>query len=373
MPPKKVQPTRTRSKSKKKDADEIVPDVVDESKCLAAMNATTDMEPETNVDGSMKDDSEAEANANTNTSPRISQSNTIASYEKANEYTSDLVMMENDEPIVLQLPISSSRIDDLIYGDNINSILTYNPTITDPEPYLPVNAFLSVNGNIENNPLLSKTNMYDNVGNVGNGSHGGNASKTEMSSSLSSDGTANNKTNAHHDIKCYWCCHNIIDVEYGMPIRYDVFHKSFSVFGSFCSLECAAAYNYSVNMGANRVWEIHSWIQLLGKKYGLSCPIRPAPSRYLLKMFNGPMDINEFRGAHKGLAQTCIMNIPPYIHINSQMECINTSFLEKNKESYDHRERDKDKESDKVDTTCIKSLIKADKNSLEKKMNLILE
>jgi hypothetical protein len=225
------------------------------------------------------------------------------------------------EPIVLQLSISPSRMDELVSGEDMNSILSYNPVLTDPEPYFPCNRFISDHDNIE-----VHAHTHTHTQNITDDAQG---SLISISTKLSK--TIQTQSQQHHDIKCFWCCHNIVDIEYGMPVRYDAFHKSFSVFGSFCSLECTAAYNYSVNMGSNRMWEINSWIQLLGKKYGNKCPIRPAPSKYLLKMFNGPLDINEFRQAHKGLSQTYIMNIPPFIHIPSQMEIINTSFLDKSK------------------------------------------
>ena len=60
---------------------------------------------------------------------------------------------------------------------------------------------------------------------------------------------------------------------------------------------------------------------------GYDTPIRPAPSKYLLKMFNGPMEIKEFRELHKNYLKTYIMNMPPLIHVQGQMEIINTSYL----------------------------------------------
>jgi hypothetical protein len=271
-----------------------------------------------------------------------------------------------EEPIVLQLPILPGRIDELIYGEDINSILTYNPQLTEPEPYFPDNQFVSENDNIAASKNagqdihLGKTKgMYQNV------------------TCEQQHHDVNQQTTQHHDIKCFWCCHNIVDTEYGMPIRYDAFHQSFSIFGSYCSLECAAAYNYSVNMGSNRVWEIHSWIQLLGKRYGMQCPIRPAPSKYLLKMFNGPLDITEFRNVHKGMSQTCTLNIPPFLRVNSHMELINTSFLEKDnekekdKEREKEREREKDRDEPQQDLKEIRVLKgHVGNNTLEKKMNL---
>ena len=113
-------------------------------------------------------------------------------------------------------------------------------------------------------------------------------------------------------------------------------------------------------MGCDRAWEIHSWIQLLGKKYGFKGPIRPAPSRYLLKMFHGPLTIEEFRKVHTNLIQTYVLNIPPFIHVSSQMESINTSFLDKEKPN---------RENTNVSTIKRKSVLTA-KGELEQKMNL---
>lgn len=194
--------------------------------------------------------------------------------------------LEDTAPIVMQLSIPSKRIEELIKEDKITEELVN----TEPVPYTREDTFAC-----ENDSLDKKC---DNA-------------------------------HTHHEIICYWCCHNIINTEYGMPVRYDVFHNNFTMFGSFCSLECASAYNFSINMGCDRAWEIHSWIQLLAQSYGLETPIRPAPNRYLLNMFNGKMSIEEFRNSHKGFLKTYVMNIPPFIHITSHMEILNTSFLEK--------------------------------------------
>ena len=250
------------------------------------------------------------------------------------EFNKEEISTPLEDPVVLQLAINPSRINELLCDENICSIIKYNPQLTEPQPYCPENSFISVHDNLDYKPK----NDFSQI-------------------KLPSEECNINKTkrdeNTHHDIKCYWCCHQIIDNEYGMPIRYDACHASFTTFGSFCSLQCAAAYNYSTNMGCNRVWEIHSWIQLLGKKYGYSDPIRPAPSRYLLKMFNGTMEIDEFRAAHLSMVQTHITNIPPFIHINSQMDIINTSFLSKEKDK--KKDNTKNKKDTNTETTNTES------------------
>ena len=265
-----------------------------------------------------------------------------------------------EEPVVLQLAIQPSRMNELISGEDICSIMKYNPVITEPQPYCPDNNFLTMNDTLYDNKTLNETkNDYSQI----------------KLPSQSCNIKKQTEDNTYHDIKCYWCCHQIIDNIYGMPIRYDAVHSSFSTFGSFCSLQCAAAYNYSTNMGCNRVWEIHSWIQLLGKKYGFKDPIRPAPSKYLLKMFNGNMDIDEFRKAHLTMAQTYITNIPPFIHINSQMDIINTSFLTKNKDAKDTKDtkdakdaKDTKDTKDSKDTKDVKETKEVKKNKLYEKL-----
>jgi hypothetical protein len=77
--------------------------------------------------------------------------------------------------------------------------------------------------------------------------------------------------------------------------KYNIKTDTYVLFGNFCSLECANAYNFSSHCGSDKVWEINSLIQMLSKHYGYTHPIRPAPSRFLLKIFNGPMSIDEFR------------------------------------------------------------------------------
>jgi hypothetical protein len=236
-----------------------------------------------------------------------------------------------NEPIVLQLPITNVRMDQLIETEHIQSVLKYNPNIVDPQPYIPEDNFSTTNDCIlydTDTPDNTQDNTQDNTH---NNIHERNPNTIQNDLTLTNTVQTKSQSQPHtpHGTNCFWCCHQIPDIEYGMPIRYDVFHHNFTTYGSYCSLQCAAAYNYSINMGCDRAWEIHSWIQLLGKKYGFKGPIRPAPSRYLLKMFHGPLTIEEFRKAHTNLLQTYVLNIPPFIHVSSQIECINTSFLDK--------------------------------------------
>lgn len=213
------------------------------------------------------------------------------------------------DPVILQLPITSARLDELIETKGINDVLEYNPTIVDPQPYVPHNHFTCTNES-----TLS-TAQHQQV------------SDTHINS-IDTTAFDQSPPDAHvQNCCCFWCCHAIEHAEYGMPVKYDVIHDTFAMFGTFCSMECVAAYNCATHMGSDRMWEVHGWIQMLARRYGYRDPVRPAPCRYLLTMFGGPLDIVDFRAAHRGQARTHVMNIPPFIHVASQMESVNTSMF----------------------------------------------
>lgn len=200
------------------------------------------------------------------------------------------------EHVVLQLPIPAERLDELLNKDGMNIVPTADITapqcaatsaMREPTPYVAQNSFVS-----EAQQIDTAAAVHTPTPSV-----------------------------------CFWCCHNIEHRTFGMPIRFDRHAGTFTTYGSFCSFECAAAHNFSVHMGSDRAWEIHSWIQMLGRRFGYTQPVRPAPSRYLLKMFNGPMTIEEFRAAHLGQTRTTVLNIPPMISAPSQIEILNTSYI----------------------------------------------
>lgn len=126
---------------------------------------------------------------------------------------------------------------------------------------------------------------------------------------------------------CFWCCHAPVGNAVGMPVAYDAVRAVFHVYGTFCSLQCAAAHNFAMHLGSDRAWDVHAWIQMLAKTHGLPVPVRPAPSRYVLQMFGGTLDIDAFRAAHRSLARTVVLNVPPMVSVQSQVETVNTSFL----------------------------------------------
>ena len=255
---------------------------------------------------------------------------------------------KQEDHVIVQLPIQMERLNSLLEEKNeLLNPLEYSPEIVDPEPYIPHNTFMS------DNDLLNDSLSNDNT-------------MLKIQSNTVPVNDMETRIDKKHNC-CYWCCYPIGAKEFGLPIKYDSIHKTFTTFGYFCSLECVTAYNYSEHMGSDRMWEIHSWIQWIAQQSGYNIPIRPAPNRYLLKMFNGPMEIDEFREIHKSYCKTYMMNVPPLIHVQGQMESINTSYL--NQKTNTHITSDP---PEKIKLARKKAVMDT-KKTLDSKMNLTVK
>ena len=130
---------------------------------------------------------------------------------------------------------------------------------------------------------------------------------------------------------CLWCRYDVNDFTCGMPIQYDPLTNHYTLYGNFCSFECASSYNFSKNTRSDCVWDINNMINMMAKSYGFETPITPAPSYELLDIFMGTMDIKEFRCVHKKTDKFYVVNIPPYSHVPSVAEILNTSYINNKK------------------------------------------
>lgn len=135
----------------------------------------------------------------------------------------------------------------------------------------------------------------------------------------------NNEWPSNTSISCYWCCHQFTNAPYGIPVKYT--GGKFHVYGCFCSLECAAAYNIASKESIDEVWERHNLINLLARKVGQRNNfVRPAPNRLALRMFGGHLSIEEFRRyAHTN--KIININFPPMMTMTQQIEEINESDI----------------------------------------------
>jgi hypothetical protein len=93
---------------------------------------------------------------------------------------------------------------------------------------------------------------------------------------------------------CFYDNHTFDGPAFGMPMKWVANLDKFECWGKFCSLECVRAY-------INEQEEIRkdtklSLLAMLGRKiYGRHIRIDPAPSRYILQLYGGPLSIEEYR------------------------------------------------------------------------------
>lgn len=111
---------------------------------------------------------------------------------------------------------------------------------------------------------------------------------------------------------CFWCCHGFSWSPVVLPISYDAYKNRYLAEGHFCSPECALAYNYADGKVSDSMkWNRHS---LLGHLYSDILKDRilsPAPPRTLLRMFGGPLDIEQYRDYTSGENNIVLSDLPP--------------------------------------------------------------
>jgi hypothetical protein len=167
-------------------------------------------------------------------------------------------------------------------------------------------------------------------------------------------------------VHCYWCCHPFASTPVGLPVKYS--NEKFSVIGCFCSLECAASYNFNSRISVDEIWERYNLLNLLAEKLftsnlelnernvsvGENTPtptsteehgtdmenklhgeiacfwnqggVKQAPDRTTLKMFGGYLNIDEFR-SYNHSRKLGIVNCPPMVSLTQQIEEINDSDI----------------------------------------------
>ncbi len=115
------------------------------------------------------------------------------------------------------------------------------------------------------------------------------------------------------DIVCWWCCHKFDHIPVGIP-EYITKEKIY-LSGNFCSFNCKMAYNLDLN--DYKIWDrqanIYQLKNIIDPENNIV--IHPAPPRQTLKMFGGPLSIEEFRESFFILNREFRYFIPPMVSI----------------------------------------------------------
>lgn len=129
------------------------------------------------------------------------------------------------------------------------------------------------------------------------------------------------------NIACWWCCHSFNNIPLGIPefINKDKFY----LFGCFCSFNCMMAYNLDLN--DYKIWDRQANIYQMKNKIDPEniYTIQPAPPRQSLKIFGGPLNIEEFRESFYVINKEFRYFLPPMISIVGMIEEYNKDLSEK--------------------------------------------
>lgn len=95
---------------------------------------------------------------------------------------------------------------------------------------------------------------------------------------------------------CFWCCHPFSWPATVLPVSYDAYDNMYTCEGRFCSPECALAHLYAdAHMSDVVRWTRHALLADMYRKLYTDRSLSPAPPRTVLRMFGGPLDVEQFR------------------------------------------------------------------------------
>jgi hypothetical protein len=129
------------------------------------------------------------------------------------------------------------------------------------------------------------------------------------------------------DVACFWCCHAFKGRPVVLPIRDE--GQYLQVYGNYCSPECAMAYLFDMKQDSHTRWE---QLALLNRVYGeyVGGTVRPAPPRSILKLFGGPVGIDEYRDIINKKKVRVDIHIPPMVSLLSTMDTKPIDFYDAN-------------------------------------------
>jgi hypothetical protein len=111
---------------------------------------------------------------------------------------------------------------------------------------------------------------------------------------------------------CFWCCHPFPWKSCVLPVSYDAYENMYTCEGHFCSPECALAHLYAEPYLSDVArWTRHALLSDLYRPLYKDRDITPAPNRTTLRVFGGPLDIEQFRQYISTSEDMVSVQLPP--------------------------------------------------------------
>lgn len=209
-------------------------------------------------------------------------SNTYNPYvENVNDFNNDencnydfLINNDNDNNNIDNNNIDNTNIDNNINMNDINSINNLNCENKKKNLFIDV----TINNNSHNNVKIENELNKKNI-----------AKKLKELSFNLKYNNINNKSD------CFWCTYCFDNEPIVIP-KHELNNQLYC-YGNFCSPECACAYLMKEKIDSSTQFERYYLLNnIYGKIYNYDKNIKPAPDpHYLLKKFNGNMEIQEYR------------------------------------------------------------------------------
>ncbi len=276
-------------------------------------------------------------------------------YSTQDSVVQNQVSLSDDENIIVKLNLN----DDILQkNDDISCAIDDHPYAYNRDEYCNLSNFESIEKNQVETAITKQPHVE--VSDI----------PTRKVISLLKDFEEKNKNHewpTNTSINCYWCCHKFENAPFGIPVNFN--KENFEVFGCFCSLECAAAFNFRMNDNIDEMWERYNLINLLYRRlHPDGKQVKAAPDRLALKMFGGYLEIDEFREFFKS-NRLININFPPMTSLTQQIEEVNEHELNNDYKYIPIDVNRIDKYKEKLMFKRNKPLINT-KNSLESTMNL---
>lgn len=213
-----------------------------------------------------------------------------------NPYVENVNDFNNDENCNYDFLTNNDNLDNNNDNTNID-----NNNIDNNNNNINMNDINSINNlNCENN---KKKNLFIDV-TINNNSNNNSHNNVKIENELNKKNIAKKLKELSFNLKynninnksdCFWCTYCFDNEPIVIP-KHELNNQLYC-YGNFCSPECACAYLMKEKIDSSTQFERYYLLNnIYGKIYNYDKNIKPAPDpHYLLKKFNGNMEIQEYR------------------------------------------------------------------------------
>lgn len=139
------------------------------------------------------------------------------------------------------------------------------------------------------------------------------------------DSISSQKIPERTEIGCFWCTHSFENQPCIIPEREE--KGLYRVYGNFCCPECAASYLLQESIDPHVRWERMALLHRIYDPQGMK-RIFPAPARESLKLFGGPLSIEQFRSTIREGKVRVDIHLPPMVSILGSIDTKPIDFFD---------------------------------------------